>query len=84
MLGAAGWSSAALEELLGPGYRANVERGERAPLLRRTGGLSTLARLTRALVVGEPVDPGLLPASWVGADGRALVRLQTAFFQFTK
>lgn len=76
-LGAAGWSSAALDELLGPGYRAHVDRGERGPLLRRTAGSSALARLARALVVGEPADDGLLPASWVGPDGRALVRLQT-------
>jgi methylase of polypeptide subunit release factors len=30
----------------------------------------------RALVVGAPVDSGLLPESWVGPDGTALVRLQ--------
>jgi SAM-dependent methyltransferase len=76
-LGEAGWSSAALDNLLGPGYRAHVDRGERAPLLRRTSGASALARLARALVVGEPADTGLLPASWLAADGRPLVRLQT-------
>lgn len=75
-MGAAGWSSVALDELLGPGYRAHVDRGERAPLLRRTSGSSALARLARALVVGEPAAPGLLPASWLGPDGRPLVRLQ--------
>ena len=72
----AGWSSAALDQLLGPGYRAHVDRGERAPLLRRTAGRSLLSRLARALVVGEPADTGLLPASWLGPDGRPLIRLQ--------
>ena len=75
-LGEAGWSAAAVEELLGAGYRDHLDRGELAPLVRRSAGASALARLTRALVVGEPVD-GALPASWVGPDGRALVRLQT-------
>ena len=75
LLGEAGWSAAALEELLGPGYREHLDRGERAPLVRRSAGSAALARLARALVVGEPVD-GLLPASWVGPDGRALLRLQ--------
>ena len=74
-LGEAGWSAAALEELLGPGYREHLDRGELAPLARRATGRSAIARLARALVVGEPAD-GLLPASWVGRDGRALVRLQ--------
>jgi SAM-dependent methyltransferase len=72
----AGWSSAALEDLLGPGYRAHLDRDERAPLLRRTTGPSALARLARALVVGAPADPGLLPDSWLASDGTALVRLQ--------
>ena len=35
-----------------------------------------MARLVSALVVGSPVDDGVLPASWVGPDGRAHVRLQ--------
>ena len=71
----AGWSSAALLDLLGEGYRDHLDRGERSPLLRRTTGTAPLARLARSLVLGEP-DDGLLPASWVGADGRAVVRLQ--------
>jgi SAM-dependent methyltransferase len=72
----AGWSTAGLEALLGPGFRAHVDRGERGPLLRRTSGSSPLARLARALVVGEPADPGLLPDSWLDSSGRPLVRLQ--------
>ena len=75
-LGSAGWSAEALEGLLGPSYREHLDRGELAPLVRRTAGDSSLARLARALVVGAPVDDGMLPGSWVGADGRALVRLQ--------
>ena len=75
LLDAAGWSAAALEELLGHGYREHLDRGERAPLVRRAAGDSELARLTRALVIGEPTT-GVLPESWTGADGRALVRLQ--------
>ncbi|MDP9183364.1 MAG: methyltransferase [Actinomycetota bacterium] len=76
-LAAAGWSSAALEDLLGPGHRSHLDRGEGAPLLRRAAGSSDLARLVRALVLGAPVEPGVLPASWVGQDGTAHVRLQT-------
>jgi SAM-dependent methyltransferase len=75
-LGAAGWSSAALVELLGAGYREHLDRDELSPLLRRTAGSSALARLVRALVLGAPVEPGTLPGSWVGRDGRAVVRLQ--------
>jgi methylase of polypeptide subunit release factors len=45
-------------------------------LRARCAGRSPLARLVAALVVGEPVDDGLLPAGWVGPDGRAAVRLQ--------
>ena len=72
----AGWSAAALEELLGAGYRDHLDRGEQAPLVRRSAGATDLARLVRALVVGQPVEAGVLPDSWVGRDGRALVRLQ--------
>ncbi len=75
-LGEAGWSSAALDELLGPSYRRHLDRDELAPLLRRTAGQAPLSRLARALVVGGEVAPGTLPTSWVGADGRAVVRLQ--------
>jgi SAM-dependent methyltransferase len=76
-LAEAGWSSAALEEQLGLGYRTHLERDELAPLLRRTAGTSRLARLARALVVGAPADAGLLPASWLDAEGRSLIRLQS-------
>jgi methylase of polypeptide subunit release factors len=75
-LAAAGWSSGAVEDLLGPGFRSHLDRGEGAPLRRRSAGSSPLARLVSALVVGEPVERGTLPGSWVGPDGRALVRLQ--------
>ncbi len=71
-----GWSSAALEDLLGQGYRSHLDRGEGAPLLRRGSGTSDLARLARSLVVGEPAEPGLLPESWLGPDRVPLVRLQ--------
>jgi SAM-dependent methyltransferase len=76
ILGAAGWSTAALQELLGAGYRQHLDRDELAPLLRRTAGSSALQQLARALVLGVPVVPGTLPASWVGPEDRALVRLQ--------
>ncbi|MGB8649947.1 MAG: class I SAM-dependent methyltransferase [Mycobacteriales bacterium] len=72
----AGWSSAALDDLLGPRHREHLDRDELRPLLRRTAGSSALERLARALVVGAEVAAGTLPDSWVGPDGRALVRLQ--------
>lgn len=75
-LAAAGWSAAALDDLLGPHYPDQVERRELAPLRRRTSGASLLTRLARALVVGEPVVKGTLPDAWVGSDGTALIRLQ--------
>jgi SAM-dependent methyltransferase len=75
-LAAAGWSSGTVEDLLGPGFRGHLDRGEGAALRRRCGTGSPLARLVSALVVGDPVEPGVLPATWVGPDGRALVRLQ--------
>ena len=75
-LATAGWSSPALADLLGAGYRTHLERDEFAPLLRRTSGNGELQRLARALVVGAEVPPGTLPDSWIGSDGRALVRLQ--------
>jgi SAM-dependent methyltransferase len=75
-LGEAGWSSAALSELLGPDHRAHLDRDELSPLRRRTAGSTPLQRLARALVLGVEVPRGTLPASWVGEDGRALVRLQ--------
>jgi SAM-dependent methyltransferase len=73
----AGWSGEALTDLLGAGYRSHLDRGELSPLLRRTSGRSPLTELVRALVVGGPVASGVLPSSWVGPDGRALVRLQS-------
>jgi SAM-dependent methyltransferase len=72
----AGWSAAALDELLGAGHRQHLDRGELSPLLRRSSGSARLARLAQALVLGAPVAPGTLPDSWVGPDGRARVRLQ--------
>jgi SAM-dependent methyltransferase len=75
-LAESGWSSAALHELLGPHFPDQVERGELAPLRRRTTGASLLTRLARALVLGEPVVRGTLPETWVGPDGTARVRLQ--------
>jgi methylase of polypeptide subunit release factors len=45
-------------------------------LRAKVAGRSPLERLVSALFVGEPVEPGLLPDSWLGPDGRALVRLQ--------
>jgi methylase of polypeptide subunit release factors len=72
----AGWSSEALEDLLGPGFRSHLERGEGAPLLARASGASPLGQLARALVLGVPAEPGLLPASWLDEQGRAVLRLQ--------
>jgi SAM-dependent methyltransferase len=71
----AGWSSAALDELLGPNHRTHLDRDELSPLLRRTRGGTRLEQLTRALVLGAPVDDGTLPASWI-KDGRAVTRVQ--------
>ena len=80
-LDAAGWSAAALEELLGATARTHLDRGELAPVLRRLRGSDPLSTLARLLVVGAPVDPAQasaagVPASWLGTDGRALARLQ--------
>jgi SAM-dependent methyltransferase len=74
-LGEAGWSSAALEDLLGLSYRTHLDRDELSPLLRRAQGSSRMHHLARALVVGGDAT-GVLPDSWVGPDGRALTRLQ--------
>ena len=63
----AGWSSAALDELLGPNHRTHLHRDELSPLLRRTRGGSSLEQLARAFVLGAPVEDGLLPDSWVRA-----------------
>lgn len=84
-LRAAGWSPAALDELLGGGAREHLDRGETAPLLRRCSGHDPLAVLARLLVVGAPVPAALataagVPGSWlVAAEGgqvRCPVRLQ--------
>ena len=72
----AGWTSAALEELLGSGHRLQLDRDELAPLRRRSQGGSSLEQLAQALILGDPVPSGLLPDSWVAPDGRCWVRLQ--------
>jgi SAM-dependent methyltransferase len=71
----AGWSSAALDELLGPNHRTHLDRDELSPLLRRTRGGTALEQLARAFVLGAPVESGLLPDSWT-RDGRVVTRLQ--------
>ena len=80
-LDTAGWSATALDELLGTTARTHLDRDELAPLLRRTRDGGALATLARLLVVGAPVEPAQaraagVPDSWLGPDGRALVRLQ--------
>jgi len=77
----AGWSATALDDLLGVTARTHLDRDELAPLLRRTQDGSDLSTLARLLVVGVPVEPEQarragVPDSWLGPDGRALVRLQ--------
>ena len=79
-LAAAGWSSAALDELLGRTYRTHLDRGELAPVLRRTrdrGALATLARLfvTGTAVAAADARTAGVPDSWLrpadgGASGR--------------
>jgi SAM-dependent methyltransferase len=76
----AGWSAAALDDLLGVTARTHLDRGELAPVTRRLGTdpLSTLAAL---FVVGVPVEPHRaaaagIPASWLRPDGTAACRLQ--------
>ncbi len=80
-LAAAGWSAAALDDLLGGTARTHLDRDELAPLLRRTAGGSPLETLARLFVVGVPVDPEQarragVPASWLTPGGGAPVRLQ--------
>jgi hypothetical protein len=83
-LSAAGWSSAALDDLLGPGARAHLDRDELAPLLRRTSGGSPLEVLARLLVLGAAVpttaaEAAGVPPTWLVPDGhdvRAVLRLQ--------
>ncbi|MCU1672534.1 MAG: methyltransferase [Frankiales bacterium] len=75
VLDGAGWSAAALDELLGTTYRTHLDREESAPVLRRTAGGSPLEALARQLVLGVPASSEL-PASWLNRDGTAKVRLQ--------
>lgn len=80
-LDAAGWSVAALDDLLGVTARTHLDRDELAPVLRRTGDGSPLSTLARLLIAGVPVDPERataagIPASWLLPDGTAAIRLQ--------
>ena len=83
-LDAAGWSAAALDDLLGATYRTHLDRDELAPVERRTQDGSPLAVLARLLVAGLPVGLDAatragLPESWLVPDGYdvvAPVRLQ--------
>jgi methylase of polypeptide subunit release factors len=80
----AGWSAAALDDLLGVTARAHLDRDELAPLLRRTEGGSTLDVLARLFVLGTEVDlkqarVAGVPETWLVPDGfgvSAAVRLQ--------
>jgi SAM-dependent methyltransferase len=80
----AGWSAAALDELLGATARTHLDRDELAPLLRRTDGGSALEVLARLFVLGTGVDlkqarRAGVPESWLVPDGfdvAAAVRLQ--------
>ena len=83
-LTAAGWSAAALDELLGATARTHLDRDELAPLLRRTAGGSALEVVARLFVLGVGVDlkqaqRAGVPESWLVPDGfdvAAAVRLQ--------
>jgi hypothetical protein len=80
----AGWSSAALDDLLGAGARTHLDRDELSPLLRRTDGGSPLEVLARLFVLGTEVDlkqarRAGIPETWLVPDGygvAAAVRLQ--------
>ena len=80
----AGWSAAALDELLGATARTHLDRDELAPLLRRTDGGSLLEVLARLFVLGTEVDlkqarRAGVPESWLVPHGygvAAAVRLQ--------
>ncbi|MBW3640917.1 MAG: methyltransferase [Actinobacteria bacterium] len=84
-LTAAGWSAPALDELLGGTARGHLDRGELAPLLRRTGGGSPLETLARLFVLGVPVSLSAsrragVPETWLRPDGygvAAPVRLES-------
>ena len=77
----AGWSCAALDDLLGATARTHLDRDELAPLLSRTAGASPLDVLARLFVLGAAVPPEQavaagVPASWLRPDGTAAIRLQ--------
>ena len=77
----AGWSAAALDDLLGATARTHLDRGELAPVLRRLRAAPpadrALADLARLLVVGVPAErPTGLPGAWLAGDGTARLRLQ--------
>jgi SAM-dependent methyltransferase len=83
-LDAAGWSAAALDDLLGATYRTHLDRDELAPVLRRTRDGSPLGVLARLLVAGVPVEldeatGAGVPETWLrphGYDVVCPVRLQ--------
>ncbi|MCW2613024.1 MAG: transferase, partial [Frankiales bacterium] len=83
-LSTAGWSAAALDELLGATARSHLDRDELAPVLRRTEGGTPLEVLARLFVVGVAVDlkqarAAGVPETWLVPDGygvAAAVRLQ--------
>jgi len=83
-LDAAGWSAAALDDLLGSTARTHLERDELAPLLRRTADGSALDTLARLFVVGvgvelEDAERAGVPETWLRPDGFLVaspVRLQ--------
>jgi SAM-dependent methyltransferase len=77
----AGWSVAALDDLLGSTARTHLDRDELAPVLRRTRDGSDLSTLARLFVAGVPVQTAAaqaagVPASWLRPDGTAAIRLQ--------
>ena len=77
-LDAAGWSAAALDDLLGATHRQHLDRDELAPVLRRTQDGSPLSVLARLLVAGVPVDldeatRAGLPESWLRPEGYDVV-----------
>ena len=83
-LSTAGWSAAALDDLLGTTARDHLDRDELAPVLRRTAGGSALEVLARLFVIGTEVDlkqarAAGVPETWLVPDGygvAAAVRLQ--------
>lgn len=76
LLADAGWSSAALGALLGPGHGEHLDRGEPEPVLRRLGA-GVLEDLARLFVLGVPARGATgVPDSWLLPDGTARVRLQ--------